>query len=270
MKMRLGMVVRNMGPASSREIFTECAQYVESVGLDDVWVTDHIAIPRAESEGSGGRYLDPLAALAYLSGVTERVGLGVGVLVVPYRPALPTAKWLATIQELSGGRLIFGAGVGWMTAEFAATGVDRTRRGAITDETLAFINECFDNDDVVSNGQDFVFAPRPTKPPILIGGTADYAFDRIVASGDGWMPARLEPEALAPLVEQLRECMAAAGKASPEVAVLTHLPVEDAGAAAGRIAAYTEAGATSIAHFSRYESSGGLKSAADTLASLRV
>src|SRR5207245_7134965 len=96
-----------------------------------VGVVDHIAIPPYDAEGSDGRYLDPLATLAFLAGVTTRVGLGTAVLVLPYRPALPTAKWIATVQELSGGRLNLGVGVGWMAAEFRALGVDLRRRGAI-------------------------------------------------------------------------------------------------------------------------------------------
>ena len=126
--MRIGMVVRNMGAASTRDSVAACARRAEVAGIDDVWVTDHIAIPEQESQGSGGRYLDPLATLAYLAGCTERIGLGTGVLVLPYRPALATAKWVATVQELSGGRLILGVGAGWMAAEFAAVGVPRATR----------------------------------------------------------------------------------------------------------------------------------------------
>src|SRR5262249_53785831 len=144
----------------------------------DVWVVDHIAIPPDDAEGSGGRYLDPLATLAFLAGATTRVGLGTAVLVVPYRPALPTAKWIATIQELSGGRLVLGVGIGWMAGEFGALGVDLRRRGRITDETLDFLERCFADDVVEAHGQPFLFKPRPAKPPLLIGGSPPYAFPR--------------------------------------------------------------------------------------------
>ena len=86
----------------------------EAAGVDSLWVFDHVAIPPDEAEGSGGLYLDPLATLAYIAGCTQRIGLGTGVLVLPYRPALITAKWLATIQQLSGDRLLIGAAPGWM------------------------------------------------------------------------------------------------------------------------------------------------------------
>ena len=267
--MKIGMVVRNMGPYSTREMMLDCARYAESAGIDAVWTTDHIAIPREESEGSGGRYLDPLASLAFLAGATERVELGVGVLVLPYRPALPTAKWLATIQELSGGRLVFGAGVGWMPAEFNAVGVPRNRRGKITDETLEFVQRCFAADEVESNGQRFLFLPRPERPPTLIGGAPDNAFPRIVAHGDGWMPTRLDPEALAPKVDRLREMMHAAGKPDPLIVPLMHLSVEDAGEARAQLQAYREAGATGVAHFTRYESVNEFARVADLLMEAR-
>ncbi len=100
-------------------------------------MSDHLCIPPDQTEGSGGRYLDVLATLAFLAGATDRIRLGVSVLVLPYRPAVLTAKQIATIQELSGDRMILGVGVGWMKPEFDALGVDLKKRGAISTETLA-------------------------------------------------------------------------------------------------------------------------------------
>src|SRR5437867_3397169 len=124
MKTQLGLFLRTMGPQSTRAVIAECGRAAEAAGIDDLWVADHIAIPPDDAEGSGGRYLDPLATLAFLAGATTRIGLGTGVLILPYRPPLPTAKWIATVQELSGARLRLGVGVGWMAAEFRALGVD--------------------------------------------------------------------------------------------------------------------------------------------------
>src|SRR5712671_2054275 len=157
-----------MGPQSTRATLLACARGAEAAGLDDLWVADHIAIPPDDAEGSGGRYLDPLATLAFLAAATTRIGLGTGVLVLPYRPPLATAKWVATIQELSAGRLLLGVGVGWMDAEFKAAGVPKSQRGAITDTTLAFLHRCFAADEVDANGQPFLFLPRPTRPPIFV------------------------------------------------------------------------------------------------------
>src|SRR6266513_664507 len=147
--MQLGVVLRNMGPQSTRETLVAAARAADAApAIADLWVVDHIAIPPDAAEGSGGRYLDPLATLAFLSGATSRVGLGTAVLVVPYRTALPTAKWVATVQELSAGRLRLGVGVGWMQAEFRVLGVDVRRRGPITDATLRFLDRCFAGDVV--------------------------------------------------------------------------------------------------------------------------
>ena len=111
--MKLGLYLRNMGPQSTRSLIAVAARAAEEAGIDDLWVADHLALPPEESEGSDGRYIEALATLAFLAGITERVSLAVGVLIVPYRPALLTAKWIASIQELSAGRLILGVGVGF-------------------------------------------------------------------------------------------------------------------------------------------------------------
>lgn len=251
--MQIGVVVRNMGPQSSRETLLACARAVDAAPeIADLWVVDHVAIPPDDAEGSNGRYLDPLATLAFLAGATTRVGLGTGVLVLPYRPALPTAKWVATIQELSGGRLLLGVGVGWMEPEFRALGVDPRRRGALADETLAFLDRCFADDVVEANGQPFLFRPRPERPPLFVGGSPPHAFRRAIAHGGGWLPMGLPPDRLAPLVATLREQAAAAGAPSPPVAVMTALPLDDASAARDLVQRYAEAGAVRVIHGARY------------------
>jgi probable F420-dependent oxidoreductase len=247
--MQVGIVVRNMGPQSTRETLVACARAVDEARvIADLWVVDHIAIPPDDAEGSGGRYLDPLATLAFLAGVTTRVGLGTGVLVVPYRPPLPTAKWIATIQELSAGRLLLGVGVGWMQSEFRALGVDRRRRGALTDEMLDFLARCFAADVVEANGQPFLFRPRPPRPPLFIGGNAPHAFRRALAHGAGWLPMGLKPDRLGPQVAELRGQAAAAGLPPPPVAVMTTLPLDDGPAAADLLHRYAAAGATRVIH----------------------
>ena len=251
--MQIGVVVRNMGPQSSRETVLACARAVDATPeIADLWVVDHVAIPPDDAEGSDGRYLDPLATLAFLAGATTRVGLGTGVLVLPYRPALPTAKWVATIQELSGGRLLLGVGVGWMEAEFRALGVDRRRRGALADETLALLDRCFADDVVEANGQPFLFRPRPARPPLFVGGSPPHAFRRAIAHGGGWLPMGLPPERLGPLVKTLREQAAAAGAPAPPVAVMTALPLDDVSAASALLHRYAEAGATRVIQGARY------------------
>jgi probable F420-dependent oxidoreductase len=241
-----------MGPQSSVEILAGCARAADQGRLDDVWVADHMAIPPDDAEGSGGRYLDPLAVLAWLAGCTERIGLGTGVLVLPYRPALPTAKWIATIQELSGERLRLGVGVGWMKAEFRALGVPREQRGRISDDTLAFLNRCFASDEVSRNQQPFLFRPRPARPPIYVGGAAPQAIERAIRYGDGWMPMGGDPAELAPRIRELRERAEAAERPAPEVVLMTSLPLGDPQEAADRACALAAVGVTQIVHGWRY------------------
>jgi probable F420-dependent oxidoreductase len=197
--------------------------------------------------------VDPLATLAFVAGVTERIGLGTGVLDLPYRPALPTAKWLASIQALSEGRLHLGVGVGWMEAEFQALGVDRARRGAITDETLAVLHRCFADDEVELNGQRFLFLPRPARPPIYVGGRSPQALRRAATLGDGWFPNMAEPDELRAPIEELRRLAREAGKPTPEVVLSGRVALDDAPALRDRIAAFTEIGVTGIAVSTQFE-----------------
>jgi probable F420-dependent oxidoreductase len=250
--MKLGLQLRNFGAQSTPALLADAARAAERAGIDDLWVADHLALAPEDSEGSNGRYLEPLATLAFLAGITERVGLGVGVLIVPYRPALLSAKWIATIQELSRERLILGVGVGWMDKEFKALGVDRRQRGALTDATLAFLHACFTADEVEANGQRFLFRPRPTRPPIIVGGAPPHAISRAVRFGDGWMPTGLHADVLAPGIASLREGMAAAGKPAPEVILLQTLPLDQKPLAA-RLQELEALGVTRVVHPWRYE-----------------
>jgi probable F420-dependent oxidoreductase len=267
--MQIGMHLRNMGPQSTRETLTDCARSAERAGVDDLWVNDHIAIPKDASEGSGGRYVDPLAALAYIAGTTERIGLGTAVLILPYRAPLITAKWIASIQELSGGRLRLGAGVGWMDAEFRAAGVQRTRRGEITDETLKVLHQCFAEDEVELNGQRFLFLPRPERPPIFIGGAPPHVISRIVRYGDGWMPTVSDVETLGPTIADLNTQMSAAGKPAAQVIPLTSLPLDDPARAEAKLQSMHKMGITGVIHSHRYADAEEFSRTADQLVELR-
>jgi probable F420-dependent oxidoreductase len=249
---KLGVALRSMGPQSSRETFLACARAAEAAAFDSVWVQDHVAIPPDDAEGSGGRYLDPLGALAFLAGATSRIGLGTGVINLPYRAALPTAKAVATLQELSAGRLSLGVGVGWMAAEFRALGVPRPERGRRTDETLAFLADCFAHDVVEANGQKFLFLPRPSPPPIYVGGSGPHALARAARWGDGWMPMARDAASLRAPFAELRERFAAAGRGAPALVVLAGFSRRDPQAAAASAAAFAEVGATHLVFAERY------------------
>jgi probable F420-dependent oxidoreductase len=261
----LGLHLRNMGPQSDRATILAAARSAETAGIDDLWVADHIAIPPDNAEGSEGRYVDPLATLAFVAGATRRIRLGTGVLVLPYRPPLATAKWVASIQELSGGRLLFGVGVGWMEAEFRAVGAPYARRAAITDETLAFIRRCFAADETEAHGQRFLFKPRPTPPPIIVGGAPPHALRRTVRYGDGWMPIGANADALRAPVAELTAMAADAGKPPPLVIAALTLPLDDPPRAADQAAALRAVGVTGLVHGWRYPDADAFARAAEQL-----
>lgn len=250
--MKLGIYLRNYGPASEPATMAACAQRAEAAGIDQIWVADHIAIPPDNSEGSGGRYVDPLATLAFLAAKTEQIALGTGVLVLPYRTALPTAKWVASVQELSRGRLLLGVGVGSMIEEFRVLGVPFEQRGATSDRILAFIQRCFEGDEGVENGQPFLFLPRPERPPVYVGGSGDHTIRRIARFGEGWIAPRSDPAKLRIEIAALQEAMAVAGRDPAEILPLTALPLEDPPAAIDHVQALREVGVTGLIYYGRY------------------
>jgi probable F420-dependent oxidoreductase len=246
--MKYGIAIRNMGPQSTRTTMRACALAAERLGFDSIVVSDHLCIPPNDVEGSGGRYLDVLTTLAWLAGVTERIRLGVSVLVLPYRPAVLTAKQVATIQELSGERMILGVGVGWMKPEFAALGADHALRGRMSTETLRVLHHLFANDAAGYDGElvrfpAFVFAPRPKRPPIWIGGNGEAALRRVVEFGDGWHPM-LPAEKLKPVVAELKRRLAAKNRGETEIVVRRGMKFDDLDKAQARLEAEREAGAS--------------------------
>ncbi len=263
--MEIGTTLRNMGLESTAQVMLACANAAQERGVESIWITDHIAIPPDDAEGSGGRYLDTLTTLAWLAGVTTEIKLGSGVLIVPYRAALPTAKQVATVQELSGHRLILGVGVGWMDPEFRALGVDRHRRGAITDETLRFFNTCFAQDEVALNGQPFLFKPRPAKPPILVGGAAPHAIKRAAELADGWLPMANNPSKLAEPIQTYRHLTDALGKPRGNVTVMTGLPLDDPATSRQTLDAYREMGVDRLVCAMRYTDVDGYQAQLDKL-----
>jgi|TARA_B100000470_G_scaffold157315_1_gene122887 probable F420-dependent oxidoreductase len=228
------------GPEQLRTV----AQRAEDLGYDHVWVSDHIILPKKvdsfypyAADGVATfkpdePYYEPLAALNFIAGCTQRIRLGTHVLIIPYRNPVLTAKILSTLDVLSGGRLILGAGVGWMEEEFKAMGLDTYKeRGAVTDEYLQVYKELWTKEDASFDGKyyqisDTGFEPKPVQkphPPIWIGGHTGPAVRRAAKYGDGWMPiglrppAILEPEELAGKIARLRKLTVEAGR--PEDAV---------------------------------------------------
>lgn len=137
--MKLGICLPHYGRPIEVDRLLKVVRRAEERGLDSVWVTDHVIVPRDAHIIYRDHMLDPLAVLPWLAGTTERIAIGTSVVVLPYRSPIPVAKLLASVDVLSGGRLIFGAAVGWMEGEFAALGVPIKERASRTDEALALI-----------------------------------------------------------------------------------------------------------------------------------
>ncbi|MEO8715113.1 MAG: TIGR03619 family F420-dependent LLM class oxidoreductase [Acetobacteraceae bacterium] len=209
--MRYGIHLPHIGRKASPASIRDTAVQAEALGFDDVWVSEHIIVPRTASYPPSPAFYDPVLTLTWAAAATTRVRLGTSVLVLPMRHPLPLAKELATLQNLSGGRLILGAGVGWLEAEFAALGVPFHERGRRMDEGIAMMRAVWSEDPVsfkarwiAAEIEDMRMQPRPIAPiPIWIGGASAPALRRAAAL-DGWHGSRVTPEQAAPIVARLR------------------------------------------------------------------
>jgi probable F420-dependent oxidoreductase len=240
------------GPLAGPMAIRTLAQRAEALGFHSIWFADHIVIPRHvkpaypyETDGMSPfdpaqPFYEPLSVLNYLAGCTERIRLGMHVLIVPYREPIFTAKILATLDALSGGRLTLGAGTGWMLEEFEALGVTTfAERGAVTNEYLLLFKELWTKENPKFNGKyvqasDIGFLPKPAQrphPPIWIGGHSLAALRRVALLGDGWMPIALRPPSLlrppemGEKIGRLRGLLRDAGRAEDAVTISVTAPV---------------------------------------------
>jgi probable F420-dependent oxidoreductase len=166
------------------------------MGFDLLIVSDHIALVPEIQRGFAPPFYDPFATLAWLAGTTGSIELGTTVIVLPYRHPLQTARLAASIDQLSGGRLILGVAAGWSRQEFETLGVAFHRRGRITSDYLAAIKALwsseiasFDSESVTF--QDVHTGARPARdphPPIWVGGQSPAALRRAAELGDAWHP----------------------------------------------------------------------------------
>jgi probable F420-dependent oxidoreductase len=243
--MQLGIHLPHAGEQATPALIRRHAMRAEALGFDDVWVSEHIIVPRREFPRSPLFY-DPVVTLSYAAAVTERVRLGTTVLVLPMRHPLPLAKELASLHNLSNGRLILGAGVGWLEPEFAALGVPFRERGRRMDEGIAMMLVVWGEDPVSFPARhipaviaDMRMLPQPVKPiPIWIGGSSEAALAR-AARLDGWHGSRLSPEEALPVVRRLREKRPERGFT---ISLRSSWDGKDDGALGARLAAYGEVG----------------------------
>src|ERR1051326_9139174 len=174
--MRLGIHLPQIGRKAGPEAIRRAAEQAEQLGFADVWTSEHIILPNGAPYPPSPSFYDPVLALTWAAAYTSRVGLGTSVLVLPMRHPLPLAKELATLQNLSKGRLILGAGVGWLEAEFNALGVPFKERGRRMDEGIAMMKPVWSQHPVSFPAKyipavihDMRTQPQPVKPiPIWI------------------------------------------------------------------------------------------------------
>jgi probable F420-dependent oxidoreductase len=196
----------------------------EELGLDGVFIPDHILAPAATRQHYGAHWPDPFSMLAYLAARTRRIQLGASVIVLPYRNPLVTAKAAATVDQLSGGRLVFGVGVGWDAEEFRYLGLPFAERGRMSDEYLRIIKAAWSSDLPSFQGAYLTFAtagfaPRPIQtphPPIWVagspGGLSQPSIRRVAALGDAWHPLGLGLDDLEKGIAQVRAEAARLGR----------------------------------------------------------
>jgi probable F420-dependent oxidoreductase len=246
---------------AGREAITTLARRADALGYDSIWVTDRMVIPVAATTaypysatgafplGPDEPWLEALTAVTYLATITERIRVGPSVLVIPYRPPIPTAKALATAHYLSGGRVILGAGIGWWREEFAAVGAPFEERARRTVEALKLMKQIWTQPRVSLPGVGEVGGLKPQPAggiPIWIGGHTDAALSRVVEVGDGWHPlglrppVELHPPELAARVRRLRELAAAAGRDPASITVAFKAPVRFDGSARSPLAGTPE------------------------------
>lgn len=226
--MRFGVIFANTGPFTGRAGLTELATAAEAAGFESLWTVEHVVYPESYASeypyDPSGRMAaasdtplpDPLLWLAFAAAATERIRLGTGILILPQRNPLVLAKEVATLDDLSGGRVELGVGVGWLREEFDALGVPFEARGARTDEYVEVLRTLWTTDRASFHGRfaDFDGVSSNPKPargrvPIHVGGHSRAAAERAGRLGDGFFPGKGD---LAELVDVVRQTAADHGR----------------------------------------------------------
>jgi len=209
--MQLGIHLPHIGRKAGPDSIRRAAVQAEELGLADVWVSEHIIVPAGAPYPPSPNFWDPVLTLTWAAAATSRVRLGTSVLILPLRHPLPLAKELATLQNLSQGRLILGGGVGWLEPEFEALGVPFKERGRRMDEGIGLMKAVWYNDPVTfptnwidAKVEGMRSQPQPVAPiPIWIGGSSDAAFKRACRL-DGWHGSRVRPDQAKEVVARFR------------------------------------------------------------------
>lgn len=230
--MRYGVAIPHANSFATPEALRAMARAVEDLGFDSLWVSDHVIVP----EGSSyiPEYMDePLATLAFLAAETSHVRLGTSVLILPYRDPVFTAKFLGTVDLLSGGRLIVGVGAGWLPEEFQALSVPFEERGPRSDEALRVFRNLWETETSSFEGRWKQYSSMRMFPkaaparrgtiPIWVGGNGKASIRRAAELGDGWHPINLSPADFAALAVTYRKECDRFGR-TPGPICLRHMP----------------------------------------------
>ena len=229
----MGLACRIGARGASPDNLALVARRADELGFHSAFVGDHVVIPdssvseypySATGEFTGaasGEWLDQLTTLTFVAAVTERIRVGSGVLILPHRNPVVTAKMLASMDVLSKGRLIVGVGVGWLREEFEALGLPPfEERGAVGNEYLRAFKELWTQENPSFQGKycsfaDIRFEPKPVQkphPPIWVGGESGPALRRAAALGDAWHPIGSNPRFPLVTAEQMRRSVERLGR----------------------------------------------------------
>ena len=215
--MKLGLFGIGSGICTDPGVAKRIAQHAEALGFESLWTGEHVVLPDPREAPSPAppefAMLHPSTSLAYLAGVTERVKLGTGITLIAQRNPVVLAKEMASLDVVSGGRLLLGIGAGYLHQEFAALGVNFRERGARTDEYVAAMRALWTHEKPSFSGRFVSFdniqaRPRPVQPggpPIIIGGASDAALRRAVEYAQGWYGFALDVAQTAAVVKRLRD-----------------------------------------------------------------
>jgi len=214
--MKLGLYGINLGPCADPQASASVARAAEEAGFESVWTAEHVVLPDPQVPPSPvpaqTQLLDPAVALAHVAAHTKTIRLATGIIILPQRNPLVLAKEMASVDVLSGGRLIFGIGAGYLQAEFEALGAPFDDRGERTNEYIEAIRALWTQETPHFAGRLVSFSgidarPRPVQqphPPIVVGGMSPPALRRAVRQGNGWYGFALDVDATATCVAGLR------------------------------------------------------------------
>ena len=193
--MHFGVILPNYGNESSPERIRRSAEAAEELGFDSVWATEHVIVGPEKAADPYRRVYDPLVTLGWIAGWTDRIGLGTSILLLPLHNPFNVAKKVATLQELSGGRVTLGVGVGWHRDEFDFMGVEFEGRGRRADESIRLVRALWRGEPEFEGRywsyRNASFEPLPAvEPEIWVGGSSAPAIRRAHELGDVWHPSR--------------------------------------------------------------------------------